>query len=103
MISSPSTKPKFCKDCKHSIPDRSGWWFCLFLPLLPYMAWLAYCGQYRYAKCRVTAAPNLDNGHRYTGEPYREKPDYLYCATSRSSRCDDGRCGPEGKLFELRK
>lgn len=100
----PPAKPKLCRNCKHCVPDRSFWWYCLFLPLAPLFAWWAASQQWQWSRCGRTARPRYkDDGHRYTGERYREKFDHRYCANERERGfSDENPCGPEAKYFEAK-
>jgi hypothetical protein len=75
---------KFCKDCKWV---RVSW-----------LEWLI--SGYRFAKCAHPTQIEQDDYYLVSGKG-GDKPE-LYCATQRTSQVK-GRCGAEGRLYELRE
>lgn len=65
---------KYCKDCRWAIKPDAGW------------------SNARCLKCAMPAKVDLVTGETVPGEQ-------MYCVVARDSLVN-GRCGPEGKLFE---
>lgn len=93
---SETDKPKLCKDCRHCMPERTCWWFCLCLPLAPFFAWCALSDQYRMARCRLFKSPTAF-GDSLTGGRIRGKDQFMFCSNAREFKC-----GHDAKFFEAR-
>lgn len=87
---------KLCRNCKHMIPDRSWWWFCLFLPIAPFIARACYKNQYKFAKCGLTGKSS-----DYLVSGYKDSDCLSYCGTERDLDFPKT-CGKAAQFFEPR-
>ena len=82
LVKSIHTEPKFCYNCIHCLPDKSGS--------------LSNDQQIEYAKCGAFPKLIHDDSYLVTGKSKNPRTEYPYCSLTRQY---GGKCGPDGSMY----
>ena len=77
------TEPKFCVNCKYCLPSED---------------YKLYDSRsFEFAKCLANPREIKDDSYLITGVPKPKVIDYQYCSLARQY---DGKCGPNGSMYD---